>query len=274
MKPRHTDLSTVHFARDQAAIQLPSESAQSIFYSSTGSLNHANLRRHLQPLTGQPLPSSSSSSPRIPGTSSNPPPRLVRQDAFFNEETPPLSDDTSIPAPIRRRCKVCFSMTEPLIKSPCQCWDPPSYIHQTCLIDTLSSTASSKHCSSCHSIYNVNMINTLRRPPSQQQRQQRPPPNGYYRGSLWKTIMIVAATTLIMETYRCTELQQIPGSELDDDGGGAAPDYIWLPVVQHQCWQESLLAMFWRSMKSYPFLASVSLMLLVVVICILDKMGY
>lgn len=38
--------------------------------------------------------------------------------------------------------------------------------------------------------------------------------------------MIVAATTLIMETYRCTELQQIPGSELDDDDD----DYIWLPV--------------------------------------------
>lgn len=44
--------------------------------------------------------------------------------------------------------------------------------------------------------------------------------------------MIVAATTLIMETYRCTELQQIPGSELDDDDGDddGAPDYIWLPV--------------------------------------------
>lgn len=54
--------------------------------------------------------------------------------------------------------------------------------------------------------------------------------DGYYRGSLWKTIMIVAATTLIMEAYRCTELQQIPGSELDDDDGGGAPDYIWLPV--------------------------------------------
>lgn len=70
MKPCSTDLSTLHFARDLAATQ---ESAQSIFYSTPGgSLNHANLRRHLQPLSSH-----------MSGTSSRPPPRLTRQDAFL-----------------------------------------------------------------------------------------------------------------------------------------------------------------------------------------------
>lgn len=70
MKPCSTDLSTLHFARDPAATQ---ESVQSIFYSTPGgSLNHANLRRHLQPLSSH-----------MSGTSSRPPPRLTRQDAFL-----------------------------------------------------------------------------------------------------------------------------------------------------------------------------------------------
>lgn len=51
------------------------------------------------------------------------------------------------------------------------------------------------------------------------------------RTSIWKTIMIIVATTFIIETYRCTELQQIPGSELDDhDDDDGAHDAIWLPV--------------------------------------------
>ncbi|CDS10973.1 hypothetical protein LRAMOSA03237 [Lichtheimia ramosa] len=247
MKPCSTDLSTLHFARDPAATQ---ESVQSIFYSTPGgSLNHANLRRHLQPLSSH-----------MSGTSSRPPPRLTRQDAFLREDTSSSdtsatsSDDTS--APIPRHCKICFSMTGPLIKSPCQCLDPPSYIHQACLIDMLSSIASYKHCCSCHSFYNPNMLSTI---------QQQQPTND--RGSFWKTLFIIITTTLIIETYRCTELQQIPGSELDE----GALDYIWLPVVQHQCWQESLLAMCWRSMKSYPLVTSLLIVLIVVVIRILDK---
>lgn len=135
MKPCSTDLSTLHFARDPAATQ---ESAQSIFYSTPGgSLNHANLRRHLQPLSSH-----------MSGTSSRPPPRLTRQNAFLrgklkneswfiaiyilrlvkedtssSDTSATSSDDTS--APIPRHCKICFSMTGPLIKSPCQCLDPP-----------------------------------------------------------------------------------------------------------------------------------------------------
>ncbi|KAI7883012.1 hypothetical protein K492DRAFT_175765 [Lichtheimia hyalospora FSU 10163] len=149
------------------------------------------------------------------------PPRFTRQDAFLKEDTSASdsnsSDDTSLPTQ-QRRCKICFSMTEPLIKSPCQCRNPPSYIHHTCLIDTLSSVASFKHCCSCHSFYNVNMLSTL---------QKQPPKD---RTSIWKTIMIIVATTLIIETYRCTELQQIPGSELDDHDDEGAHDAIWLPV--------------------------------------------
>ena len=73
MKSHYTDLPTTsQFARDQAATQLQSESAQSttLFYSATGSLNHANLRRHLQePMSGTFYP-----------------PRFTRQDAFLRGE--------------------------------------------------------------------------------------------------------------------------------------------------------------------------------------------
>lgn len=52
------------------------------------------------------------------------------------------------------------------------------------------------------------------------------------RRPILRTVLVIALTTFIMETYRCTELQKIPGSELDDQDTSTLgkPDYIWLPV--------------------------------------------
>lgn len=57
------------------------------------------------------------------------------------------------------------------------------------------------------------------------------------RKPILRTVLVIALTTFIMETYRCTELQKIPGSELEDQQDTAypsstdgKPDYIWLPV--------------------------------------------
>lgn len=62
------------------------------------------------------------------------------------------------------------------------------------------------------------------------------------RRPILRTVLVIALTTFIMETYRCTELQKIPGSELDDQDTShptlGKPDYIWLPVKVYHAMQQ------------------------------------
>ncbi|KAJ8658630.1 hypothetical protein O0I10_005670 [Lichtheimia ornata] len=231
-------------SRQKHLLLRPQQTNASSFFSSSMGY-HANLSRHLpdqEPIMMTPSP-------------------LRRQNAFLQEDRSNMSNDkvnfsipssttathaddlvhSNVSSPMSSqlesedpKCRICFGESEEggaAFIVPCKCNGSIRYVHDLCLKDWMSSKTLPRRCSTCmepFSFYPPTLQNPVRS-------RRRP---------ILRTVLVIALTTFIMETYRCTELQKIPGSELDDQDTSTLgkPDYIWLPIVQHKCWRESLLA--------------------------------
>ncbi|KAI8148543.1 hypothetical protein BJV82DRAFT_574784 [Fennellomyces sp. T-0311] len=200
-----------------SALPFPSSSSsqrQSTVFSINGSsVNHANLRRHLQPHEQQD------------------PPPLVRQGAF-------MVDDTSDPF-----CRICYGATEDMeyghFIRPCKCRGSmyveqqqpdednnlpfvlrSGNVHEKCLRSWLSSVGTARQCSTC--LYEYTLPESSSSPP--------PPPTQFALPAL--SLSSSAKDPLSFpESARCIELRKVPGAEIDDspDAPLGRPDYIWLP---------------------------------------------
>ncbi|CDS04162.1 hypothetical protein LRAMOSA07117 [Lichtheimia ramosa] len=234
-------------SRQRHLLLRPQQTNASSFFSSSMGY-HANLSRHL-PDDQEPIMT---------------PSPLKRQNAFLQEDRSNMSNDKtnfSIPSSTSPhddlshsnvssptssqlenedpKCRICFGESEEggaAFIVPCKCNGSIRYVHDICLKDWMSSKTLPRRCSTCMEPFSFY-------PPTLQN------PVHSRRKPILRTVLVIALTTFIMETYRCTELQKIPGSELEDQQDTAypsstdgKPDYIWLPIVQHKCWRESLLA--------------------------------
>ncbi|KAI7873980.1 hypothetical protein K492DRAFT_211840 [Lichtheimia hyalospora FSU 10163] len=246
MGGNHLTSRPAYSSRQKHLLLRPQQTNASLFLSSSMGY-HANLSRHLPDQEPIITPSP-----------------LKRQNAFLQEDRSNMANDKvnfSIPSSTcnddllhsnvsspassqleneEPKCRICFGESEEggaAFIVPCKCSGSIRYVHDLCLKDWMSSKTLPRRCSTCmepFSFYPPTLQNPV-------QSRRRP---------ILRTVLVIALTTFIMETYRCTELQKIPGSELDDNDDDTThptstlgkPDYIWLPIVQHKCWRESLLA--------------------------------